>query len=493
MMNLTRDPWIPALRSDGARALFSLQDLFERAHEIRDLAVKPHERVALMRLLLCITQAALEGPKDEADWESCVPRIQPSVKKYLDQWAKSFELFGDKERFLQLPNLALTSSGDEGSAATKLDLSLATGNNATLFDNKAAETRTLDVSRLALNLLASQCFATCGRIGVAQWNGAPTAGNGSCQHAPCAPSSMVHTIVLGASLLETLHLNLLTKQIIEDFFGSNNWGTPVWEQLIITSTCKGPIQNATTTYLGRLVPISRSIKIEDTGQSIIYANGLEYPLYPAFREPTSTVVQGKDKNMLLPGSTGRSFWRQLGAVSVVRKAKSDPLCGPLALQHGLFKSDITIWVGAMVTDKAKIEDIIESTYSVPAGVFSDAGRVAYEKGVAFATELEKTLIQSVKSYSSALNVESPPYDKARQRFWTLVEQSLGSLFDLARNVSLALELPSSPWGQACKIASRRSYESCCPQQTSRQIEAYALGLRRLNFTPKPSQPQKIVA
>lgn len=492
-MNLTCDPWIPALKKDGTRLLLSLQGLFQDAADLKDLAVKPHERVALMRLLTCITQAALDGPKDEAEWESCVPRIQPAVEKYLDQWTHSYELFGDKERFLQLPNLTLPKAGDEGSAATKLDLSLATGNNTTLFDNHAAETRTLDVSRLALNLLSSQCFATCGRIGVAQWNGAPTPGSGSCQHAPCAPSSMLHTIILGGSLLETLHRNLLTKEIVDDFFGSNNWGSPVWEQSITTVASKGPIQNATTTYLGRLVPISRSIKIEDDGQSIIYANGLEYPSYPAFREPTSTVVQGKDKNMLLPGSTGRSFWRQLGAVSVVRKAKNDPLSGPLALQHGSYKGDVTIWVGSMVTDKAKIEDIIESTYSLPAGIFSDAGRAAYEKGVGFATEWEKTLIQSVKSFSTVLNVESPPYDKARQKFWTLVEQSLGSLFDLAKDLSLSADLPASPWGQACKLAARRSYESCCPQQTSRQIEAFAQGLRRLNFTPKPSQPQKTAA
>ena len=60
-MNLTIDPWIPALRTDGLRDLFSLHDLFTQARELRDLAVKPHERIALMRLLLCISQAALDG------------------------------------------------------------------------------------------------------------------------------------------------------------------------------------------------------------------------------------------------------------------------------------------------------------------------------------------------------------------------------------------------------------------------------------------------
>ena len=73
-MNLTTDAWIPALRADGTRALFSLQDLFAEAHTLRDLATKPHERIALMRLLLCITQAALDGPADEDEWQD--PRVR---------------------------------------------------------------------------------------------------------------------------------------------------------------------------------------------------------------------------------------------------------------------------------------------------------------------------------------------------------------------------------------------------------------------------------
>jgi CRISPR system Cascade subunit CasA len=83
-MNLTIDPWIPAIRADGRRDLFSLQDLFAQAHELRDLAVKPHERIALMRLLLCIAQAALDGPEDENAWEQCHSLIQPRVRVYLD-------------------------------------------------------------------------------------------------------------------------------------------------------------------------------------------------------------------------------------------------------------------------------------------------------------------------------------------------------------------------------------------------------------------------
>ena len=177
-MNLTTDPWIPALRADGQRSLFSLQDLFAQGHELRDLAVRPHERIALMRLLLCITQAALDGPKEEDDWEGCQSQIQPKARDYLEKWQGSFELFGEGERFLQLPNVEPASVSDEGNPATKLDLSLSTGNNTTLFDNLAGASRIIEPSRSALNLLVFQNFAPGGRIGIVKWNGEDTAGKG---------------------------------------------------------------------------------------------------------------------------------------------------------------------------------------------------------------------------------------------------------------------------------------------------------------------------
>ena len=96
------------------------------------------------------------------------------------------------------------SVSDEGNPATKLDLSLSTGNNTTLFDNFASITNNL-LSRSALNLLVFQNFAPGGRIGIVKWNGEDTAGKGSSNHAPCIPSSMLHALVLGPNLLEIIH------------------------------------------------------------------------------------------------------------------------------------------------------------------------------------------------------------------------------------------------------------------------------------------------
>jgi CRISPR system Cascade subunit CasA len=487
-MNLIIDPWIPAVRANGRRELFSLQDLFAQAQELHDLAVKPHERVALMRLLLCITQAALDGPADETEWQNCQPLIQRRVRDYLEKWGGVFELFGEGQRFLQFSNLRAGNESDEGNAATKLDLTLATGNNSTLFDNLAGEDRTLQSARSAINLMTFQCFAPGGRIGVAKWNGKETAGKGSSNHAPCTPSSMVHTLMLGQNLLETIHQNLLTRESVTDSYGPNGWGIPAWELPVEKREDKTAVENSTLTHLGRLVPLSRAIRLNDGGFSIILANGLEYRIFPAFREATATVIKRKGELAILSASTNRSLWRQLAAVSVRRQADADATSGPLALNRLRPSAETNIWVGALVTDKAKIEDVVESTYSLPAGMFSEFGRASYERGVAYAEELEGGLIQSVKTYASALKVTSPAYNRARQQFWTRVEQHLSALFDLARNTDLAADLPNCPWGKAVQAAAFDAYDQSCPHQTPRQIEAYALGLRKLTFRPKNQQP-----
>ena len=85
-MNLTHDPWMPVIAADGRKRLVSLRDLFASAHEIRDLSVKPHEKIALLRLLICITQAALDGPENLDSWEMCRDGIQPAAQRYLEQW-----------------------------------------------------------------------------------------------------------------------------------------------------------------------------------------------------------------------------------------------------------------------------------------------------------------------------------------------------------------------------------------------------------------------
>ena len=488
-MNLITDAWIPALRSDGSRSLFGLHDLFAEAHRLRDLAVKPHERVALMRLLCCISHAAIDGPGDEEAWLACRKAIQPQVDTYLQKWKTAFELFGTGARFLQLPNVEPSRASDEGNSSTKLDLALATGNNPSLFDNGAGDARRISPARAALNLLTFQCFSPSGRIGVARWNGRDTQGKGSSKHAPCSPSSMLHALVIGSSLLDTIVSNLLTKELV----GANvarGWGCPVWEKPVQSLEDSAAVENATLTFLGRLLPLSRAIRLDETGESIVLGNGLEYPSFPEYREATATIIVRKEGPGLLAARTGRAFWRQLHAIAVKRQADATTTAGALALGLNAFGKDSALWVGAFVTDKAKIEDVLESSYIVPPALFEPFGRAAYESGIRYADDGETALKRAISAYATALKVDRPPDDNACRHFWTRIEQCLGDLFTVTRELTPPELLAASPWGRAVRKSAFEAYETSCPRRTSRQIQAYALGLRFLHGFPKSSKPAK---
>lgn len=525
-MNLTLDPWIPALRANGDRDLFSLHDLFAQAHELRDLAAKPHERVALMRLLLCITQAALDGPADEGEWETCQPLIQPGVRDYLTKWKSAFELFGDGQRFLQVSELKTEKKSGEKTRATKLDLALATGNNATLFDNHAVADRSIENARAAVNLLTFQCFTPSEIVGAGGWGKAEIPKRTGRQ-APCAASAMVHTLLLGNSLRETIWLNLLDRELVTDLYGPAGWGVPIWENPLTSPTHDSSHVNATKTYLGRLLPQSRLVNLQADCRSILLADGVaDYQLFDdpkkpqtiVFREPHSTILMDADESQiaLLRGDVSKSLWRELGAIVAKRRGERSVQEGPPALVRRPVNQDVVVWIGSLVTTKDEgIVDCIEGRYPLPKEMFDEFGRAAYEKGVEFAVGQAMRLaglhgacsryrfglthqLASEEEFDSKVE-RLPRAEKqklrdwlahAATRFWTSVEQNLADLLSLPRNKGLVADLPNSDWGKAIAAAARAAYEQSCPRQTPRQIQAYALGLRKLTYRPKPNSETK---
>ena len=381
-MNLTTYPWIPVVWNDGRADLVSLREVFERGHEIRDLAVRPHERIALMRLLVCVAQAALDGPADYADWLTCRDRIPPAALDYLGQWKPAFELFGDGQRFLQVADLKPMSAADdgEGSSTSKLDLALATGNNTTVFDNAGGTDREFTPAQLALALLAFQCFSPGGRIGVARWRGTLTVGEGSSNHAPCLPGGMLHGILRGNSLLETVHLNVLSKDSVEMFVPHGAWGRPIWERKPSSSGDAAAVTNATQTYLGRLVPLTRAACLDGERNAMTLANGLDYPAFPDWREPTATIVvrerNGQPERVVMNASLDKAPWRELHALAVKRIGQ-DTNGGVVALQNLSCDRAFDLWVGGLVADKAKLVDAMEAVFHVPAGMLTELCQHAY--------------------------------------------------------------------------------------------------------------------
>jgi CRISPR system Cascade subunit CasA len=506
-MNLATDAWIPIVRNDGRPGAVSLCEAFEHGHEVQDLAVRPHERIALMRLLICITQAALDGPVDDQDWVGCRSRIVSSAISYLDRWQHAFELFGDSQRFLQVPNLnkatAKSTGGDDdqSSSVSKLDLGLATGNNTTLFDNAGGSERTFTPGELALMLTTFQCFSPGGRIGVALWNGAETAGKGSSNHGPCLAGGMLHALLRGNHLLATLHKNLLAKRQVERFYGQNLWGQPVWESMPKCLADADAVRNANRTYLGRLVPLTRAIWLAGDRRSLILANGLEYESYAddGWREPSATVVtrtfKGQPKRVVLPASINKAAWRELHGLTV-KGISQNTNGGPAVLQNISDEEAYDLWVGALVSNRAKLVDTIESVFHVPAAMQTATSQMVYEKGVRLAEITEFRLKRAVSAYHKELGdkLDRPEMKNRRQQiqnnataqFWTDIERSVPRLMEVAAApecLGLKEEWHKTGWGHSVWSAASTAYGSSCPHETPRQIQAFALGLKALLAAP----------
>lgn len=480
-MNLIADPWIPVLFENGNAELVGLEQLYREAETIRDLSVNPPQRIALVRLLLCITQAALDGPKNEEDWKTCRNRIIPESLDYLSTRKDKFELYGDQP-FLQVKSLKPI----DNAVLDKLDFGLAAGNNATLFDHDARiDGRGQNAAWSTLMLLTYQCFSPGGKIGQTEWAGVMSLPkNGTSEHSPCLESSPIHLMVRGGNLLQTLSLNLLTKKQVGEL-PSSEWGCPLWDAFPKTQTDENATQTVRS-YLGRLVPLSRGIVMMSKESKITLVNGLAYPKLPEGREPMlSVVMKGSGKQQRVGYvnlSLVRHAWRELGSLLCVRATSNGG--GSFALKNCMgLGSDNTIdfWTGGLVADKGKILDTAEWNFSIPASMLGEVEMKNYSDGVALAGAGEWGLKSAVKSYSKNLKSESGSYSrKATIQYWSTLDSTYQTLVEIAADGERNLD----DWRGLLRRAMHNAFEQACPHETPRQVQAFVLAKKLLKIKEK---------
>lgn len=499
-MNLTTDKWIPVVWGDGRADKVSLLEVFQQGDQIRDLAVRPHERIALMRLLICIAQASLEGPNNRVEWETCRDRLPKVAVGYLAKWAHAFELFGDGQRFLQMGNVDSTKSfanDDESNSPSKLDFALATGNSTTLFDNAGGSDRKFSGDALALMVLVFQNFSPGGLVGDLNWNGVSMGRTSN--HAPCIIKAMLHTYIKQSSLERTVCANLITLEQVKML--GVEWGSPIWERMPSGPKSIDAIENAIQSYLGRLVPLSRVVKLSTDGRNMLL--GAAIPYGPEWREVAATIVMrernGTSERTCLNASLSKSVWREAHAIAVITSAKTQMLGGPLALMSIDGSVGTDLWCGALVSNKAKLIDTVESVLHIPAAMFDDVGQRIYQHGVKQAEHWGRKINRAVSVCHRELHDELDKAEfrkrgnlikqRATSHYWTAVEQKVPLLLALVEDpASLSLDglakenWSATEWGKVLSRAARAAYELSCPHETPRQLKAYSLGLNVL-FKP----------
>jgi len=466
-MNLIGDPWIPVVGPDGP-CVVGLGQLFDQAQSLQDLALNPPCRIAVMRLLLCIVHAALDGPEDAADWRACRQRIIPESLSYLERHRQSFELFGARP-FLQVPAIDPT----DNATVDKLDFGLAAGNNDTLFDHGGSrEGRVHSPAWIALQLLTYLCFSPGGTIGQTTWAGSSTGANSA--HAPCLEESLLHTFLRGGCLLESLQLNLVPLADL-----GVELGRPVWE-IDIDGQQTPVAESLRRSYLGRLVPLSRAILLAEGSTKCTLVDGLSFPKLPDGREPFATeVVKGKGEKKrhgYVRMDLTRHPWRE--APSVLSLGNIGKLGGPRTRKRLIqddVQGNIDLWMGGLAADKGKIIDTGEWMFSFNADLVRDENLSIYAAGVKDAQQGAAALSGAIKAYAAMLKADPAGFRRAAlSNFWTALDQQCIQLVNLA-TAGQKLD----PWRQTIRDAMRRAYAAACPHRTARQIQAHVRGQRFL--------------
>ena len=471
--NLISDPWIPVRWLDGRSTSVGLHELFTSASQIADLAVPPHERISILRLLVCITQSTLGAPETSDDWAGWGGALESATATYLMKWKAHFNLMGEGERFLQSP---IKDDGAEAPPTAKIMFHLATGNSVTLLDQEGDDKRprTFSPSLIARSILTYQNHFDCDFMGQSPaFKGVPVAGTAI--HA-------LHSFLMGRDIRETILLNCIDAESLSP----SCLGNPIWEG------------GKTSDYLHRLVPAPCKLWLVDEGKKILIHKGYQYGKFSAtkVRETSTTIlvtkIKGVETKILLKARISEAIWRDLSCITVIQQAEAS---APLTFRshfRELGENYVSFWSGELVKTKGKILDTVESVFTVPFELFKPIGQRRYQSGVNFSEGMSKRVCDAVKVYYAKLKQNSPPTDSTKRHFWSLLDQQSNTLLLLLKGISTEDDPMGAAkfgegkdaWTIAVRSAGRAAYEQICPRQTPRQLQAYAAGLRVLHPVSK---------
>ena len=473
--NLVDERWIPVLTRSGENRAVSLADIFaDDDGDIADLALNPYERIAVFRLLLCIAQAAL-GPErlaDETAWLAARDSVGPAAARYLQKWHARFFLYGPHA--LLQPDDAFPVSADGLTSCDKLAFHCASGNNSTLFDH-AAGTRSRPDAALALALLAYQNFSSGGLSGKCVWSGVET--DKSVKGAPCREQSMLFSILLGGTLLETVWLNLLTVRSVREDLAAE-WGVPAWE---LPSLSRADSADLARTFLGHLVPLSRAVKLARGVPVCTLGGGVPYPQLPEWREPMAAVKPTRDERpSYVSADPARLPWLDLSSILAVRQSALRK--SALALRHLDSLPEETafsLWTGGLYAEKAKEIDVVEWKADLSVALLEESALRQYETALALADRQRAHLYVAAQEYATAMAVAETA------RFAVPAERAYWDLLALSENqrTVMAVDSPAylDDWKTAVRAAAEEAYRRACPAATARQTEAFVQGFAKLRM------------
>jgi CRISPR system Cascade subunit CasA len=466
-MNLVTDPWIPIIRSDGNNALASLLDVFTR-RDIADLNADPCERIALTRLLLAIGHRALdlanEHPVERVNLERLRESLARCVPGYLEHWRAVFSLGNAEGGFLRVPRV---TAGKEPETPSAENLQ---------FQRRTKNTN-LAAADLALGLLTFQvCYVGGLGAGGLRWD-STIISTQNARSAECPPSmegGPIYAFLIGQTLRDTISRNLLgTSQIQSQF------GVPVWEHVPQSPEDSAAINNMTSTFLGRLLPISFSI-VFTSGFERMSFGPVPYSYQNQVQDPWLAYVASKKDDAgssVVRINAEKSLWRELPAITAMPEPGKRR--GNLLLQQGRNLSGAQVWAGGLAKYQANVLALVESRFDLSDTVLERLRTEGYLRAFQGAESIAGRLRRAVKAF---VNEASRPNPKgavpragdAQMRYWNRLDGSKQLLFDL-----MSRGEDPSPWSTHCFQTARQVLIEVCSPTNAREFRALTLAQSQL--------------
>jgi CRISPR system Cascade subunit CasA len=479
--NLVEEPWIPV--ADVGRV--SLWQLFSNP-DYRSLGGNPVQKIALMKLLLAIAQAAAT-PADEREWRALgAEGLAERCLTYLDHWHERFYLYGERP-FLQMPAIAAAALQSYGAVLPEVS----TGNTTVL--NQIQVQRALDDAEKALLLVSLMAFALAGKktdnsvVLTAGYLGKRN-DKGKLSSSKPGPAvahlGLLHNFLLGRNVQQTLWLNLLsTGQIERTKMFPQGLGVAPWEQMPEGEDCT-LARALKQSLLGRLVPLCRFCLLTDAG--LHYSEGLAHSNYKEGIADPSVAVNntGKEPKVLWVDPEKRP-WRELTSLLGFIEQGGGQGFQSLQIRAGLGRirdatGTFAIWSGGLrVSSNAGEQytsggdDFVESTVWLHSALLGEPWFAQLKTEMTALDELAKGLYGRVLGFFKEQKGDGAKLAaQATHLFWQLCERDFQRLVDGCEQ-----DVQCAPIRQQLRKTFagyvHQSYDRFCPRETARQLDAWA--------------------
>lgn len=482
--NLVDEPWIPI--ADVGRV--SLQQIFTES-TYRALGGNPVQKIAVTKLLLAIAQAS-STPQDDDDWVNLGAQgLAEKCLSYLAGHRDQFYLYGDQP-FLQMPKISTAATQSIGAVLPEI----ATGNTTIL--NALQIEKQLDDADKALLIIQLMGFGlggkktdnavvlSAGYTGKSNDKGKPSTGKAGVS---LGFMGFLHSFLQGESLLETLWLNLLTHEQIQSLPYANGLGVAPWQAMPTGEQCSiaEGLQNS---LMGRLVPLSRFCLLNDTG--LHYSEGINHLDYKTgMIDPSVAINSAAKPAKVLWVDTERRPWRFLTALLSFMEANSGGFeCA--YIKQGLLRArktlpKIGLWSGGLrVSSNAGeqycsgSDDFVESVVFIDSHYLGESWYSSLKLEMAELDQLGKIVYGATLGYFKSQKADGKNQAAmASHLFWQLSERKFQDLVNACGEDSEATKALRKAFADFASSA----YNSYCPNDTARQINAWAENLPNLGY------------